>query len=268
VKHIKKQTGHQARKRFGQNFLQDQAIIDDILAAISPSENDHMVEIGPGQGAITAPLVDSGATIDVVELDRDLIPILEKKFSGKSNLTIHAADALNFDFSSLVSNDVPLRVIGNLPYNITTPLLFHLLDQAEHISDMCFMLQKEVVERICAQPGTKSYGRLSIMIQYYCEAELLFIVPPEAFDPIPKVDSAIIYLKPLAKPRGGDSDVGVLNKLVTAAFSQRRKTLSNTLKNIVSSDQILAVGLQPEQRAETVTIEQFVALANLVSMPI
>jgi 16S rRNA (adenine1518-N6/adenine1519-N6)-dimethyltransferase len=130
------------------------------------------------------------------------------------------------------------------------------------------MLQKEVVERICAQPGTKSYGRLSIMIQYYCEAELLFIVPPEAFDPIPKVDSAIIYLKPLAKPRGGDSDVGVLNKLVTAAFSQRRKTLSNTLKNIVSSDQILAVGLQPEQRAETVTIEQFVALANLVSMPI
>jgi 16S rRNA (adenine1518-N6/adenine1519-N6)-dimethyltransferase len=268
VKHIKKQTGHQARKRFGQNFLQDQAIIDDILAAISPSENDHMVEIGPGQGAITAPLVDSGATIDVVELDRDLIPILEKKFSGKSNLTIHAADALNFDFSSLVSNDAPLRVIGNLPYNITTPLLFHLLDQAEHISDMCFMLQKEVVERICAQPGTKSYGRLSIMIQYYCEAELLFIVPPEAFDPIPKVDSAIIYLKPLAKPRGGDSDVSVLNKLVTAAFSQRRKTLSNTLKNIVSSEQILAVGLQPEQRAETVTIEQFVALANSVSMPI
>jgi 16S rRNA (adenine1518-N6/adenine1519-N6)-dimethyltransferase len=267
VKHIKKQTGHQARKRFGQNFLQDQGIIDDILAAISPLEDDHMVEIGPGQGAITAPLVDSGAKVDVVELDRDLIPILERKFTGKSNLTIHAADALNFDFTSLVSNGEPLRVIGNLPYNITTPLLFHLLDQAEHISDMCFMLQKEVVERICAQPGTKSYGRLSIMIQYFCEAELLFIVPPEAFDPIPKVDSAIIYLRPLANPRGGEIDVVALNKLVTAAFSQRRKTLSNTLKNIVSSEQILAVGLQPEQRAETVTVEQFVALAKLVSMP-
>jgi 16S rRNA (adenine1518-N6/adenine1519-N6)-dimethyltransferase len=243
VKHIKKQSGHQARKRFGQNFLQDQAIIDDILAAISPSSDEHMVEIGPGQGAITAPLLDSGAKVDVVELDRDLIPILERKFSGKTNLTIHAADALSFDFTSLVNETKPLRVIGNLPYNITTPLLFHLLDQAEHISDMCFMLQKEVVERICAQPGTKSYGRLSIMIQYYCEAELLFIVPPEAFDPIPKVDSAIIYLKPLSTPRGGKADIVALNKLVTTAFSQRRKTLSNTLKNIASSKQISAVGL-------------------------
>ena len=264
VKHSKKQSGHQARKRFGQNFLQDQAIIDDILAAISPEEGQHLVEIGPGQGAITHPLLDSGAEVDVVELDRDLIPILEKKFSTQKNLKIHAADALNFDFASLKGDDKPLRVIGNLPYNITTPLLFHLLEQADCIEDMCFMLQKEVVERICAQPGTKSYGRLSIMIQHQCEAELLFIVPPEAFDPIPKVDSAIIYLRPLTLPRGGSIDLEALNKVVTAAFSQRRKTLSNTLKNIVSSEQILALGLKPEQRAETVSIEQFVALSKLV----
>lgn len=264
MKHSKKQSGHQARKRFGQNFLQDQAIIEDIIAAISPQQGEHVVEIGPGQGAITAPLLDSGADVDVVELDRDLIPVLQNKFSTKNNLTVHEADALSFDFASLVGDGESLRVIGNLPYNITTPLLFHLLEQADSISDMCFMLQKEVVERICAQPGTKSYGRLSIMIQYQCEAELLFIVPPEAFDPIPKVDSAIIYLKPLSTPRGGSIEIERLNKVVTAAFSQRRKTLSNTLKNIISSEQILTVGLQPEQRAETVTIEQFVALAKLV----
>lgn len=264
MKHVKKQSGHQARKRFGQNFLQDQAIIDDILAAISPQQDEHIVEIGPGQGAITAPLLESEANVDVVELDRDLIPILKGKFSKYDNLTIHAADALNFNFASLINNGERLRVIGNLPYNITTPLLFHLIEQSDSISDMCFMLQKEVVERICAQPGTKNYGRLSIMIQHQCEAELLFVVPPEAFFPVPKVDSAIIYLKPLSSPKGGKIDLEVLNKLVTTAFSQRRKTLSNTLKNMVSSEQIFSVGLQPQQRAETVTVEQFVDLAKLV----
>lgn len=264
MKHKKNTQGHQARKRFGQNFLQEQAIIDDIIAAISAMSEQHLVEIGPGQGALTQPLLESGAQLDVVELDRDLIPILKTQFATKTNLTIHEADALAFNFEQLKTNEKQLRIIGNLPYNITTPLLFHLLEQADVISDMCFMLQKEVVERICAQPGNKNYGRLSIMIQHQCEAELLFIVPPEAFDPVPKVDSAIVYLKPLKQRRGGDISLSQLNKVVTAAFSQRRKTLANTLKSIISSEQISSLGIAPEQRAETVTIEQFVALAKLL----
>ncbi len=259
-----KNTGHQARKRFGQNFLHDQSIIDDLVGAISPNSEQHIVEIGPGQGALTEPLLMSGANLEVVELDRDLIPILERKFVKHDNLTIHEADALKFDYRKLQKNNEVLRVIGNLPYNITTPLLFHLLEQKSVISDMCFMLQKEVVERICAQPGTKSYGRLSIMIQYQCEAELLFIVPPEAFDPIPKVDSAIVYLKPHQHPADSDITIEQLSKVVTMAFSQRRKTLANTLKSIISSDQISALGISPQQRAETVSIEQFIALAKLV----
>jgi 16S rRNA (adenine1518-N6/adenine1519-N6)-dimethyltransferase len=265
VKQTKQRTsGHQARKRFGQNFLHDKSIIDDIVSAISPASEQHLVEIGPGQGAITESLIKSGGRLDVIELDRDLIPILKNKFSDANNLTIHQADALAFDFTQLAVQGELLRVIGNLPYNITTPLLFHLLAQARHIDDMCFMLQKEVVERICAQPGSKNYGRLSIMIQHQCEAELLFTVPPEAFDPQPKVDSAIIYLKPLEQRRGGEIDLKLLNKVVTMAFSQRRKTLANTLKSILSSDAISALNIAPEQRAETVSIEQFVALARLL----
>lgn len=255
----------QARKRFGQNFLHDEAIIDAIIAAISPESDQHLVEIGPGRGALTAPLLASGAQLDVIELDRDLVPLLQQQFQTADNLTLHAADALQFDYRPLVTAGEKLRIIGNLPYNITTPLLFHLLAQSSVIDDMCFMLQKEVVERICAAPGSKQYGRLTIMLQYQCAAECLFEVPPEAFEPAPKVDSAIIYLQPRQTPLGGQVDSVQLNKLVTQAFSQRRKTIANTLKKLVTVSQLENVGIVPEQRPETVTIEQFVQLARNLS---
>lgn len=253
-----------ARKRFGQNFLHDEAVIADIIAAISPQNPQHLVEIGPGRGALTQSLVQEVGRLDVIELDRDLVPILQKQFSGASNLFIHQADALEFDFSQLPQNDEKLRVIGNLPYNITTPLLFHLLSYSSMIEDMCFMLQREVVERICAAPGSKSYGRLSIMIQYQCMAEQLFIVPPTAFDPPPKVESAIIYLQPRKMPLGGNVNHKTLSDLVTLAFSQRRKTIANTLKNSVSTQHLAAQGIDPKQRPETISVEQYVALAQSI----
>jgi len=252
-----------ARKRFGQNFLQDQQIISDIVAAINPQKGEHLVEIGPGRAALTKPLLENCDQLDVIELDRDLVPLLKTKFADHHHLTIHQADALTFDYRQLLTkSDEKLRVIGNLPYNITTPLLFHLLDQSNHIIDMCFMLQREVVERICAQPDSKSYGRLSIMVQYQCEATQLFVVPPEAFDPMPKVESAIIYLKPLERYLGGDMPLEALNKIVTKAFSQRRKTIANTLKDIVTSELLLAEGIDLKQRPETLTIAQYVAITK------
>lgn len=252
-----------ARKRFGQNFLHDEAIIEAIVEAISPDPSQHLVEIGPGRGALTEPLLHRCGRLDVIELDRDLVPLLKHKLQRyQDQLQIHEADALRFDYRSLQEGTEPLRVIGNLPYNITTPLLFHLLAQADCIDDMCFMLQREVVERICAQPGNKQYGRLSIMIQYQCHAEQLFIVPPEAFDPAPKVESAIIYLQPLAEPLGGEVDLQAMNLIVTQAFSQRRKTIANTLKKLISYEDLDQVGIAPTQRPETVTVEQFVQLAH------
>lgn len=251
-----------ARKRFGQNFLQDQNVIDDIIASIDPQPGQHMVEIGPGRAALTIPLLQQGDQLDVIELDRDLVPLLEARLAIYPHLTIHQADALTFDYRSLQNQREKLRVIGNLPYNITTPLLFHLLDQSECIDDMCFMLQREVVERICAQPGNKRYGRLSIMVQYQCQAELLFIVPPEAFDPIPKVESAIIYLRPLSECIGGSVDINALGQVVTQAFSQRRKTIANTLKNLVGNDILLATGIDLEQRPETLTVTQYVEITR------
>ncbi|OUR89810.1 16S rRNA (adenine(1518)-N(6)/adenine(1519)-N(6))-dimethyltransferase [Methylophaga sp. 42_8_T64] len=251
-----------ARKRFGQNFLHDQSVIDDIIAAIDAQATEHVVEIGPGRGALTLPLIESCEYLDVVELDRDLIPILQARLTSFDNVHIHEADALSFDYQSLVKQQEKLRVIGNLPYNITTPLLFHLLAQSNCIEDMCFMLQREVVERICAQPGSKRYGRLSIMLQHQCQTELVFIVPPEAFDPIPKVESAIIYLRPLTNRVGGSIELAALNKVVTKAFTKRRKTMANALKNMVSTDILVAVGIIPEQRPETVSVEQFVSLTR------
>lgn len=251
-----------ARKRFGQNFLHDDAIIDAIIDAISAQPDQHLVEIGPGRGALTAPLAQSNALLDVIELDRDLVPLLASQFATSTKVHIHQADALKFDYRTLAKPDEKLRVIGNLPYNITTPLLFHLLAQSEVIEDMCFMLQKEVVERICASPGNKQYGRLSIMIQYQCNAELLFLVPPEAFEPIPKVESAIIYMQPKQQVTKNQVDVEKLSRLVTQAFSQRRKTLANTLKNNVTVAQIEAVNIDPSQRPETVSVEQYIQLAQ------
>ena len=252
-----------ARKRFGQNFLQDEMIIADIVAAIDPQIDEHLVEIGPGRGAITESLVKYCNRLDVIELDRDLIPLLENKLNSYPQLFVHEADALAFDYGKLVLDDEKLRVIGNLPYNITTPLLFNLLSQSKYIQDMCFMLQLEVVQRICAQPGSKTYGRLSIMVQYQCEAVQLFTVPPEAFEPVPKVDSAIIYLKPLRQFYGGDIPIGALKTIVTQAFSQRRKTISNTLKNMVSVDALEQLGIDLKQRPETISVEQYVEITKV-----
>jgi 16S rRNA (adenine1518-N6/adenine1519-N6)-dimethyltransferase len=253
-----------ARKRFGQNFLQDDAIIDHIIAVISPEPGEHVVEIGPGRAALTEPLLNQCDQLDVIELDRDLVPLLEKKLGHHPHLRIYQADALTFDYQRLQSANELLRVVGNLPYNITTPLLFHLLEQAHIIQDMCFMLQKEVVERICAAPGTKQYGRLSIMMQYQCYAEMMFIVPPEAFDPPPKVDSAIIYLQPLKEKVGGLVNAKTLNALVTQAFSQRRKTISNTLKKMVSLAELESISIDSSQRPETISVLQYVKLAQLI----
>ncbi|MFT7234658.1 MAG: 16S rRNA (adenine1518-N6/adenine1519-N6)-dimethyltransferase [Methylophagaceae bacterium] len=251
-----------ARKRFSQNFLQDEMVIADIVGAIDPAADQHLVEIGPGHGAITQHLVSACRRLDVVEIDRDLIPLLVQKLGHNKQLHVHEADALTFDYTDLVVTDEPLRVIGNLPYNITTPLLFQLLAQSHCISDMCFMLQLEVVQRICAQPGSKTYGRLSIMMQYQCEATQLFTVPPEAFEPKPKVDSAIIYLKPSTLLINKSLPIAALSKVVTQAFSMRRKTISNTLKSIMSLSVLEALDIDFKQRPETLCVEQYVAITQ------
>ncbi|MDD1621858.1 MAG: 16S rRNA (adenine(1518)-N(6)/adenine(1519)-N(6))-dimethyltransferase RsmA [Methylococcaceae bacterium] len=251
---------HLARKRFGQNFLHDHSIIYNILAQAHPITGQHWVEIGPGLGALTKPLLQAGVKLDVVELDRDLVALLQKQFAGQANLTIHSADALKFDFAGLVNTNEQLRVIGNLPYNISTPLMFHLLENAGCIEDMHFMLQKEVVDRICAEPGSKKYGRLSVMMQYFCETEWLFDVPPESFDPVPQVTSAIVKLTPHAQPPVAIKDLVSFNQLVTQAFSQRRKTIRNSLKKLVDEQQMLALAIDPNLRAESLSLEQFALL--------
>lgn len=253
---------HVARKRFGQNFLHDYSVISNILANLNAKAGEHWVEIGPGQGALTAPLLAKGVNLDVVELDRDLVELLKHKFEDTPSITIHSGDALKFDFSKLAQAVNKLRVIGNLPYNISTPLLFHLLENSDVIQDMHFMLQKEVVDRICAIPGNKQYGRLSIMMQYYCEAEQLFDVMPESFTPIPKVVSAIIKLTPHLKSPVQVNNKALFNKVVAQAFSQRRKTIRNSLKTLLDEDDMLGVGINPNARAETLSIADFANLAN------
>ncbi|MCX7097636.1 MAG: 16S rRNA (adenine(1518)-N(6)/adenine(1519)-N(6))-dimethyltransferase RsmA [Methylococcales bacterium] len=255
---------HNPRKRFGQNFLHDHAIIYNILSSLQASPEEHWVEIGPGMGALTTPLLAMGLRLDVVELDRDLVVLLKDKYSHEPRLQIHSADALRFDFSSLVNDNQKLRIIGNLPYNISTPLMFHLLDNAPCIEDMHFMLQKEVVDRMCAAPGSKKYGRLSVMMQYYCTTELLFEVPPESFDPIPKVMSAIVRLVPHPQPPVLVDDLHKLNRVVTQAFSQRRKTLRNSLKKLIDEDAISALNIDPTLRAESLTLSDFAQLSNLI----
>ncbi len=258
------QSTHKARKRFGQNFLQDHNVIYNILSNIQANKGEHWVEIGPGLGAITEPLLQQNVLLDVVELDRDLVKVLSERFNHLDNFTIHSADALRFDFSSLAKSNEKIRVIGNLPYNISTPLLFHLLESTACIEDMHFMLQKEVVDRMCAEPGTKKYGRLSVMIQYYCETELAFDVPPESFNPIPKVMSSIVKLSPYQKPPVEISDIKKLNKVVTTAFSQRRKTLRNSLKKLITEDQIIALDINPMLRAESISLAEFARLSYLL----
>ncbi len=252
---------HKARKRFGQNFLHDDNIIYSIIANAQPQKGEHWVEIGPGQGAITRPLLQKEVNLDVVELDRDLVSLLQNKLSAYSNLKIHSADALNFDFTQLAQENEKLRIIGNLPYNISTPLMFHLVESLTCIEDMHFMLQKEVVERLCAQPGSKKYGRLSVMMQYYCDNELLFDVPRECFDPIPKVTSAIVRLTPHSQPPVEIESIEKLNQIVTTAFSQRRKTIRNSLSSLITEQQITDLDINSNSRAENLSLQQFAQLS-------
>ena len=252
---------HIPRKRFGQNFLTDQGVLYDIIRAIDPQPEDAMVEIGPGLAAMTRLLLESLQQLHVVELDRDLIERLKKQFDP-ARLIVHAGDALQFDFTSIpVPPGRKLRVVGNLPYNISSPLLFHLAQIAPQVQDQHFMLQKEVVERMVAEPGSKTYGRLSVMLQWRYHMELLFVVQPQAFDPPPQVDSAIVRMVPLPQPL--TCDVSRLEEVVTKAFSQRRKVIRNCVAGMFTENDLVDAGIDPQARPEAVPMEQFVALANL-----
>jgi 16S rRNA (adenine1518-N6/adenine1519-N6)-dimethyltransferase len=253
---------HRPRKRFGQNFLHDPAIIRRIVDAVDPGPADHIVEIGPGRGAITTGLLRRSGRMDAVELDRDLIEPLSRECAPLGELTIHNADALKLGLCGLAKRGERLRLVGNLPYNISTPLLVRFLDQADCIQDMHLMLQKEVVERITAAPGSKAYGRLSVMVQAYCLATALFTIRPGAFHPPPKVDSGFLRLTPYRPLPFPACDPGFLSRLVRQAFAQRRKTLRNSLKGLVSVDLLAAQGVDPGQRAEEISVETFVRLAN------
>jgi 16S rRNA (adenine1518-N6/adenine1519-N6)-dimethyltransferase len=253
---------HVARKRFGQNFLTDKLVLSSIIEAIDPRRGEAMVEIGPGLAAMTALLIKQLDHMHVVELDRDLVARLEKAYPPEK-LTVHSADALKFDFSSLpVPEGQKLRIVGNLPYNISSPLLFHLADFADLVEDQHFMLQKEVVERMVAEPGTKAYGRLSVMLQWRYDMSLLFIVPPTAFDPPPQVESAIVRMIPTRRKLAVDGPT--LEAVVQKAFSQRRKVIRNCVAGMFTEAQLVEAGIDPGVRPENVSLEQYVALANIL----
>ncbi|QEY23291.1 16S rRNA (adenine(1518)-N(6)/adenine(1519)-N(6))-dimethyltransferase RsmA [Neisseria animalis] len=249
---------HKARKRFGQNFLQDTRIISDIVNAVRPQPDDIVIEIGPGLAAITGPLAGKLNRLHVCEIDRDIVKRL-KTLPFADKLVIHEGDVLQFDFNSVAGKK---KIVGNLPYNISTPLLFRLADVADDVTDMHFMLQKEVVERMVAAPKTNDYGRLGVMLQYFFDMEMLIEVPPESFDPAPKVDSAVVRMIPVKHRIGEAADFGHFSKLVKAAFHQRRKTIRNNLKDIASDDDLQAVGISPQDRAEHIAPELYVKLSN------
>jgi 16S rRNA (adenine1518-N6/adenine1519-N6)-dimethyltransferase len=253
-----RQAGHAPRKRFGQNFLIDPTIIDAIVAAIDPAADDLLVEIGPGLGALTEPLLARLKHLHVVEIDRDLIARLARRHPPE-RLSLHAGDALAFDFAGLGEK---LRIAGNLPYNISTPLLFHLAGFAAHIRDMHFMLQKEVVARMVAAPGEAAYGRLSVMLQYRFHLDWLFDVPPESFNPAPKVDSAVVRLIPKPADQLTAHAPERLHQVVAAAFAQRRKMLRNTLKPLFTDAELEQLAIPPTQRAEDLPLASFIRLAN------
>lgn len=264
---------HFAKKRFGQNFLVDNSIINMIVDSIQPQPDDLMIEIGPGLGAMTIPLLSRLNKLNVIELDRDIIPKLTRNCiisdaQNRDKLIVNESDVLKFDFPELhkkLKNKNKLRIVGNLPYNISTPVLFHLLKSRHIIQDMHFMLQKEVVDRIVSTPGNKLYGRLSVMIQTYFTTQSLFEVPPYAFEPAPKVNSAILRLQPNNQFEKYIEDFSQFEKLIRQAFSQRRKTLKNTLKNTCNSEQIEKVGLSPIQRAEELSVNDFVNLYKTIA---
>jgi 16S rRNA (adenine1518-N6/adenine1519-N6)-dimethyltransferase len=250
---------HRARKRFGQHFLADPGVTDAIIRAVHPTKDDVIVEIGPGQGAITDTLARSAGHLHAVELDRDLVARLRQQYDGNPDVTVHEADALRFDFSTLSDR---IRVVGNLPYNISTPLLFHLLKFRDQIIDMHFMLQKEVVDRMAAEPGSKTYGRLGIMLGCHLNIESLFDVPPDAFDPPPAVTSAVVRLDPLPASTFQIDDEAGFSTLVATAFMQRRKTLRNSLKKLVERPDFEAAGIDAGLRPEQVSIADYVRLSN------
>lgn len=258
---------HRARKRFGQNFLVDNGVIERIVRAINPTPGDTLVEIGPGQGALTEPLLAALGKLQAVELDRDLATLLRNRFAHCEGFVLHEGDALAFPFDSLYTGEGRLRVVGNLPYNISTPLIFHLLEYASGIADMHFMLQKEVVERLASPPGNKTYGRLSVMVQYYCKIDYLFTVPPHAFSPAPKVESAIVRLTPHRHKPCIAKDPVFLSQLVSACFQQRRKTLRNTLKPWLTDANRDTLDLDLGLRPETLSVGDFVTLSNHLGTP-
>lgn len=255
----------QTRKRFGQHFLHESGIIEKIVHTINPKPADNILEIGPGLGALTQQLLPYLHRLTVIELDKDLIPLLEKQCATLGELIVYQADALTFDLLSLSDHNAAWRIVGNLPYNISTPLLFHLLAQISVIKDMHFMLQKEVVDRIVAQAGEAHYGRLSVMVQYYCQVKKLFIVKPGAFQPPPKVDSAVIRLTPYQKLPWQADDVTLLAKIVRTAFLQRRKMLRNNLGKLIDSKQLEYLGIDPRQRPEELSVMDYVKISNFLT---
>ncbi|AMQ89531.1 16S rRNA (adenine(1518)-N(6)/adenine(1519)-N(6))-dimethyltransferase RsmA [Marinobacter sp. LQ44] len=257
--------GHMARKRFGQNFLHDPGVIEKIVRSINPKPDDAIVEIGPGLGAITEEILAVNPRLQVVELDRDLIPVLRTKFFNYPEFRIHEADALSFDFSQLVVDGRPLRIVGNLPYNISTPLIFHLLAQSGVVQDMHFMLQKEVVQRLAATPGDNNYGRLGIMAQYFCKVQPLFEVGPGAFRPAPKVDSAIVRLVPHKELPHPAKNLKTLQAVVRTAFNARRKTLRKALAALVTVEQLQSVGINDGLRPENLSLADYVKIADLLA---
>jgi len=253
---------HRPRKRFGQHFLHDPVIIGKIVAAVDAAPGQHLVEIGPGLGAITAPLLERVGTLHVVEIDRDLASSLQASLAGRGTLVVHNVDALRFDFSSLAAPGERIRLVGNLPYNISTPLLFHLLEQRECIRDMHFMLQREVVRRMAADPGTRQYGRLTVMLAAYCRVDHLFDIGPGAFRPPPRVHSSIVRITPWSVPPFELGDPAAFSAVVNRAFSKRRKTLKNALEGLLSRSDIVAAGADPGVRPETLAPAMFAALAR------
>jgi 16S rRNA (adenine1518-N6/adenine1519-N6)-dimethyltransferase len=261
--------GHTARKRFGQNFLHDDYVIGKIVDAINPRNEQNLVEIGPGLGALTDPVCEEVNALTVIELDRDLAKRLRHHPFNGEKLTVIEQDAMTLDFTALLKTmpveGQKLRVFGNLPYNISTPLMFHLFDHADSIEDMHFMLQKEVVTRLAAGPGSKNYGRLSVMAQYYCQVIPVLSVPPGAFKPPPKVDSAVVRLVPHNTPPVQVASVNTLERVCAQAFNQRRKTIRNSLKDCLTEEQLTQIGLNPTARAEVLSLQDFATIANAVS---
>lgn len=255
-------TSHTPRKRFGQHFLCDQQVIQRIVTVLKPKPDEHLVEIGPGQGAITLPVMKVAEELEVVELDADLIPDLKDRVGRYGDLTVHLQDVLKFDFAAIKHDDRLLRVFGNLPYNISTPLIFHLLKYTVCISDMVFMVQKEVADRLAAPADSDTYGRLSVMVQYHCQVDLLFNVPPTAFHPPPKVDSSILRLLPYRQPPFVARNYELFKDMVRSAFGQRRKTIRNSLKHLISADAWPNMPVKPDLRAEKLTVQNFVDMCN------